>query len=165
MLLGLPVGPRSHGANGQHLQVSTVKITPHWCGSSSDKCFPGGFGGKGGSGGGHGRACPPGPRPCSDAGFGLTPAYERKHPPVTKMTMEEFAVEEEVIKGICRRQTTLLSPTTSGRGHSCWGTAIWAIWDATLRHSDVQRAPRASWTAPRHLWAGKEPYLDCIVLL
>ncbi len=47
-----------------------------------------------------GRAGPvPGPCPCSDAGFGPTPAYERKHPPETELTMEEFAVEEEVIKG------------------------------------------------------------------
>ena len=48
----------------------------------------------------------PGPRPCSDTGFGLTPAYERKHPPETKMTMEEFASEEEVIKGDSQKADT-----------------------------------------------------------
>jgi hypothetical protein len=48
----------------------------------------------------------PGPRPCSDAGFDLTPAYKRKHHPETEMTMEEFAVEEEVIKGDSQKADT-----------------------------------------------------------
>jgi hypothetical protein len=47
-----------------------------------------------------------GPCPRSDVGFGLTPAYERKHPPETKMTMEEFAMKEQVIKGDSQKADT-----------------------------------------------------------
>ncbi len=48
---------------------------------------------------GHTAGAVPGPRPCSDADFGLSPACEQEHPPETKLTMEEFALAEEIIKG------------------------------------------------------------------
>ncbi len=48
---------------------------------------------------GHTAGAVPGPRPCSDADFGLSPACEQRHPPETKLIVEEFAVAEEVIKG------------------------------------------------------------------
>ncbi len=58
-----------------------------------------------------GRAGPvSGPRPRSDAGFGPTPAYKRKHPPETKMTMEEFAAEEVVIKGDLQKADSAAVP-------------------------------------------------------
>ncbi len=48
---------------------------------------------------GHKAGFVPGPRPCSDADFGLTPACKCIHPPETELTMEEFATAGEVIKG------------------------------------------------------------------
>jgi hypothetical protein len=108
----------------------------------------------------------PGPRPCSDAGFGLTQAYERKHPPETKMTMEDFAAEEEVIKGDSQKADNAAVPDNLwlrafvlGYGNSgCLGRHLGAL-GCTKGTAGFLGGP-----TPPMGWQGALPGLHCFAL-